>query len=117
MTGLVSYHAGMAAEGAVAAQYQGRGHAPAASRWRGTAGEIDLILRDGAGLIFVEVKKARDFTRAAQRLSRAQMERIWATAAEFMAGEPRGQLTEARIDLALVDGIGRVRIIENLSLD
>lgn len=117
MSGIVSYHAGLAAEGAVAADYQGRGHALAASRWRGAAGEIDLVLRDGAGLIFVEVKKARDFARAADRLGRAQLERIWATAAEFMAGEPRGQLTPARIDLALVDGTGRVRIVENLTLD
>ena len=55
--------------------------------------------------------------RAAERLTRAQAGRIWATATEFLAGEPRGQSTEARIDLALVDGIGRVRIIENVTLD
>ncbi len=114
MSGILSYHSGLAAEGAVEAVY---GLPVAARRWRGTAGEIDLILRDGEGLIFVEVKRARDFARAAERLTRAQGERIWATAAEFLAGEPRGQLTEARVDLALVDGVGRVRIIENVTLD
>jgi putative endonuclease len=114
MSGIVSYHAGLAAEDAVEATY---GLPVAARRWRGTTGEIDLILRDGEGLIFVEVKRARDFARAAERLSRAQAERIWSTAAEFLSGEPRGQLTDARVDLALVDGVGRVQIIENVTLD
>lgn len=117
MSGIVSYHAGLAAEGAVAADYSRRGLPVVARRWRGEVGEIDLIVRDGEGLIFVEVKRARNFARAAERLTRAQAGRIWATATEFLAGEPRGQSTEARIDLALVDGIGRVRIIENVTLD
>jgi putative endonuclease len=117
MTGLVSYHSGLAAEGAVADDYSQRGLPIAERRWRGTRGEIDLIARDGAALIFVEVKKARDFARAAERLTRAQAERIWATASEFLAGEPRGQMTEVRLDLALVDGMGRIRIIENAIFD
>lgn len=117
MSGIVSYHAGLSAEGAVADHYGRRGLPVAGRRWRGRAGEIDLIARDGDALIFVEVKKSRDFARAAERLTRAQFERIWATAAEFLAGEPRGQLTEARLDLALVDGLGRIRIVENVVFD
>ncbi|MDH3262947.1 MAG: YraN family protein [Paracoccaceae bacterium] len=117
MSGIVSYHAGLAAEGAVAADYGRRGLPVVGQRWRGAVGEIDLIVRDGPAVIFVEVKRARDFARAAERLTRAQAERIWATATEFLAGEPRGQLTEARFDLALVDGVGRVRIIENVTID
>ena len=42
----------------MARDYAGRGHATAALRWRGAAGEIDLIALDGEGLIFVEVKRA-----------------------------------------------------------
>lgn len=117
MSGIVSYHSGLSAEGAVADHYSRRGLPIAGRRWRGTLGEIDLIARDGAALVFVEVKNARDFARAAERLTRAQAERIWATAAEFLAGEPRGQLTEVRLDLALVDGTGRIRIIENAVFD
>lgn len=41
------------------------------------------------------------------------MGRIWNAAAEFLEGEPMGQLTAARFDVALVDGQGRVEIIEN----
>ena len=36
-----------------------------------------------------------------------------ATATEFVGGEPAGQLTEMRFDVALVDGQGRIEIIEN----
>ena len=57
--GAVSYHAGRAAELQVAQDYRRRGFALAHERWRGKAGEIDLILRDGDGIIFVEVKKSK----------------------------------------------------------
>lgn len=113
MSGKTSYLAGLAAEESVAAEYARRGHELAARRWRGSRGEIDLVLRDGDGLIVVEVKKARDFARAAARLSRAQLERIYGAVSEFLAGAPNGQLTEVRFDVALVDGVGRMEIIEN----
>jgi putative endonuclease len=40
------------------------------------------------------------------------MDRLCAAAQAFCAGEPRGALTELRFDLALVDAMGRVRIVE-----
>lgn len=113
MSGKMSYLAGLAAEDAVEADYARRGHRVAARRWRGSHGELDLVLRDGEGLIIVEVKKARDFERAAARITRAQLERIHGAVTEFVAGEPRGQLTEVRFDVALVDGFGRMQIMEN----
>lgn len=112
-TGSMSFHAGEAAENSVARDYQRRGFKVANRRWRGQGGEIDLIVRDGAALIFVEVKKSRDFARAAQRLSNRQMQRIYASAEEFVGGEPNGALTDVRFDVALVDATGAVRIIEN----
>ena len=41
------------------------------------------------------------------------MDRIIAAGSEFLAGEPKGQLTEVRFDLAVVDQTGRIEIIEN----
>lgn len=108
-----AYLSGLAAEDAVAQDYARRGHRLAARRWRGSRGELDLVLRDGDGLIVVEVKKARDFARAATRISRAQLRRIYGTASEFVAGEPLGQLTDLRFDVALVDETGRIEILEN----
>ena len=111
--GSISYHAGQAAESQVAADYELRGFAIAHRRWRGAGGEIDLIARDGDGLVFIEVKKSTSFEKAAARISRRQIERIYASAAQFLENEPDGQLTNVRFDAALVDGSGAVQIIEN----
>lgn len=113
MRGRTGYHAGLAAEDRIAQDYERRGFAVARRRWRGASGEIDLIVRDGDALIFIEVKKSRDFARAAERLGARQMARLCQSAEEFLADEPRGLLTEMRFDVALVDGQGRHHILEN----
>lgn len=113
MSGRVSYLAGLAAEDSVARDYRARGGKIADRRWRGRAGEIDLIVRCGDEVVFVEVKKSRDFHRAAERLTRRQMERIYLTAAEYLEHQPAGQLTPARFDVALVNQRGEVQIVEN----
>lgn len=114
---LTNYHAGLAAEAIVARRYEDRGHAIAQERWRGRGGEIDLIMRDGDSVVFVEVKKSRTHERAALHLSRRQMQRLCNAASEFLAGEPRGQLTDMRFDLATVDQAGTVRVIENIFME
>ncbi len=113
MSGAVSYHAGLAAEDQVAADYRRRGHATCQHRWRGKGGEIDLIAQDGDGLIFIEVKKARNFARAVERITQRQLQRIYSAAAEYLARIPLGQNTPVRIDVALVNGAGHIEIIEN----
>lgn len=35
---------------------------------------------------------------------------------EVALGEPRGRATPCRVDLALVDGQGRIEVIENISM-
>ncbi|SFP88131.1 YraN family protein [Tranquillimonas alkanivorans] len=116
MSGGTSYWAGAAAEERVAEHYARCGAAIAERRWRGRGGEIDVIARDGDRLIFVEVKASRTHARAAERVSPRQIARLHAAAGEFMAGEPRGADTEARFDVALVDGTGRVEVRENVFL-
>lgn len=111
--GRISHLAGLAAEEAVARHYAAQGYEVAALRWRGLAGEIDLILRDGAALVFVEVKKSRSFAQAAARLQPRQVQRVMAAAEEFAGQEPLGALTEMRFDVALLDGQGQVHILEN----
>ncbi len=117
MTGQTSYFAGVAAEDIVASDYARRGRQPVNRRWRGSAGEVDLIVREGDCIVFVEVKKSKSFAQAATRLSRRQMDRIYGAASEFIAGEPKGQLTDVRFDVALVDARGAVQIIENAFMD
>lgn len=113
MRSQTNYHAGLAAEDIVARSYAARGCAEAARRWRGQGGEIDLILRDGDCVVFVEVKKSRTHAQAAQRVTRRQMDRICMAACEFVGGEPRGSLTPMRFDVATVDQSGDVRVVAN----
>lgn len=116
MSGARSYHAGLAAEDQVSRHYVAAGFPLAARRWRGRGGEIDLVHRDGSGLIMVEVKRAATHAIASERLGPRQMRRIWSAAAEYLAGEPCGQDTAVRVDVALVDDQGRIAIVENVTL-
>lgn len=116
MSGTMSYHAGRAAEDCVARRYLDMGHRLRARRWRGQGGEIDLILESDEGLVFVEVKKSRNFARAVERLSARQVGRIRDAACEYVAGEPDQMDTSMRFDLALVDGYGALDVIENFGV-
>lgn len=91
MSGQRSYHAGRVAEDQVAARYAHLGADVCARRWRGRSGEIDLIARDGAQVIFIEVKQSRSHARAAESLSARQMARICASASEFLGGSLQGK--------------------------
>ncbi len=110
---LTNYHAGIAAEKSVAKTYDQKGLTFTAARWRGKGGEIDLIYRDGDAVVFVEVKKSKTHGRASELLSQKQIQRLFDTASEFVANEPRGALTDMRFDVALVDENGVVEILEN----
>lgn len=114
--GSCNYHAGLAAETHVERAYCASGHALVARRWRGSRGEIDLVFQRDNVISFVEVKKARDFARAAESLRPAQMRRIAQTAEEFLGTQPDGALTECRFDVGLVNQSGACEIIENAYL-
>ncbi|QMU60010.1 MAG: hypothetical protein GKR98_07305 [Boseongicola sp.] len=116
MRGLTNYHDGLAAESGVEREYCERGGEIAARRWRGKSGEIDLVVRKGSEIVFVEVKKSRDFAKAAERITAGQILRITRAGEEFLATQPMGQLTNTRVDVALVNGQGETQIIENVTL-
>ncbi|MEC7669477.1 MAG: YraN family protein [Pseudomonadota bacterium] len=111
--GMLAYQAGQSAEQGVERHYLARGGVTLARRWRGKAGEIDLIMDDGDGLVFVEVKKSRSHARAAQDVSRRQMERLCLASQEFMDANSYSALTNMRFDVALMDGQGHIDVIEN----
>lgn len=111
--GRVANLSGAMAEEAVARHVEAKGMVVAARRWRGVAGEIDLICRDGTCLVFVEVKQASSHVEAARRLGRSQMDRLCSAACEYCAALPTGLQTEMRFDVALVDSVGRVDILVN----
>jgi putative endonuclease len=110
--GARAYLSGLAAEEGVTRHYGRRGHV-LARRWRGTGGEIDVIARDGEDTVFVEVKSSSTHARAAEALGRRQTRRIFAAATEYMATLPDGLASCVRFDVALVDALGRIEVIEN----
>lgn len=114
--GLTSYHAGCAAEASVERQYVENGYRTLARRWRGHGNEIDLILQNDDLTVFVEVKKARTHEQAAERFRAKQFRGIAASAQEFLlSGQDAGK-KDARFDVALVDCVGQVHVIENANM-
>ncbi|MEO9651955.1 MAG: YraN family protein [Roseobacter sp.] len=109
----MSFHAGVAAEQAVARHYERLGFSILEQRWRGQSGEIDLIAQENAQFVFVEVKKSNRFSNASGRIGPAQQQRIFATATEFVTHQPSGVLSEMRFDVALVNAHGEIQVIEN----
>ena len=110
MSGIVSYHAGLAAEDAVRRHYAAAGWLPLAQRWRGSGGEIDLIFCRGAIYAIVEVKKSKTWSAALARITTAQLRRIEATMLEFLQMTPQGLNADVTCDVAVVDAMGRVQV-------
>ena len=116
LRGSVNHLAGLAGETAAERHYLSIGFRVAERRWRGDAGEIDLILFNDDLHVFVEVKTAATFDKAAERLTDVQLARVSRSAVAYMgSADPRGT-GHFRIDAALVDGKGRVSLIENVTL-
>ena len=111
--GATAYHAGLAAESIAQRHYEQAGYTRLVQRWRGKAGEIDLIFSKNDETVFVEVKRARDFSQAVERIGPAQMVRIATAAEEYAARLPKGLLSLMRIDVALVNGTGACHVVKN----
>lgn len=84
-----------------------------ARRWRGSAGEIDLVMEKDGEVIFVEVKASRTHARAVEALSRRQIGRLLRSAEHCLGFFPKGLATPMRFDVVLVDGQGRLEVIVN----
>ncbi|MEP7208093.1 MAG: YraN family protein [Casimicrobiaceae bacterium] len=101
---------GAAAE-ALAARYLGaRGLAVVARNWKTRRGEIDLIVRDGATLVFVEVRLRRSaqFGGAAASITARKRARLIAAAEHYLAALPVAP--PCRFDAILLDDLGSGRI-------
>lgn len=113
MSGRVSYEKGKAAEDQVAQVYAREGYNILARRWRGPVGEIDLVVERDGEVVFIEVKAARSFARAALSLTQRQIKRIYQSAECFIGFMATGSLTPSRFDVALVNQWGKVDRITN----
>lgn len=117
LIGATNYQSGLSAEAAVDAHYRRAGFHIRDTRFRPPrgqgAGEIDLIAEQDGQVIFIEVKKSRSHAEAAASLTPRQIGRLTRGAEAYLGRCPRGQNTPCRFDVALVDGAGRIEIIEN----
>ncbi|MSU89558.1 YraN family protein [Rhodobacteraceae bacterium 2CG4] len=113
MRGSGRYHSGLAAEDAAARLYQAEGGQELARRVRTPAGEIDLIVRLGEDIVFVEVKARRSHGAAAAAVSARQQERIVTAAQIWLDRAGHSSLTPCRFDVVTVDAVGEARRIEN----
>jgi putative endonuclease len=78
---------GAAGEDQAAAWYEGRGYAVLHRNWRCREGELDLVVRRGRELVFVEVKTRRTdrFGIPAEAVTRDKQRRLRALAGRYLA--------------------------------
>lgn len=79
-----------------------KGYRIVARRYRTAAGEIDLIVRRGRILAFVEVKARADFRIAADAVSPRQQHRIARAAGLFLVARPDLAQLDQRFDALLI---------------
>ena len=96
-------HLGRRAESRAALALRLKGYRILGRRVRTPAGEIDLVVRRGAVVAFVEVKARQSRARAAESVSPAQRRRIARAAAHFIAANPRLAPLIQRFDAVLVE--------------
>nr|MBL8409769.1 YraN family protein [Dechloromonas sp.] len=94
---------GREAENAAAAHLEKHGLRLVERNFRVRGGEIDLICRDGATLVFVEVRQRSrsDFGGAAASITPAKQRRIILAARHYLAGKSD---CDCRFDCVLIDG-------------
>lgn len=115
MSGARSNAWGRAAEDEVARWYAARGGEVLARRRRRREGELDLVVRLGDALVFVEVKARRSLDAARAAVTPAQARRLFAAAARFAADDAYAGL-DLRFDFAALDRSGGLEIVENAML-
>jgi len=69
-------------------------------------GEIDLIMRDGSYLVFVEVRyrSNRCFAGGAETVDRRKQSKLAATAMQYLQSHPVAAAGPARFDVVAIDG-------------
>jgi len=95
---------GQTAEARAAAFLQARGLKLLARNWRCRFGEIDLIMRDGATLVFIEVRlrSRNDFGGAAASVTPAKQRKLLAAARQYLA--TLKTLPPCRFDVVALSG-------------
>jgi len=104
---------GVEAEDLALAYLQGQGLRLKTRNYACRLGEIDLVLLDGATVVFVEVRQRSHstFGGAAESITARKRNKLIATARHFLARQH--SLPACRFDAVLVDGAGGIEWIRD----
>jgi putative endonuclease len=98
----LAFRLGLSAEARAAVLLMAKGYRIVARRWKSPVGEIDLVVRRGRLLVFVEVKARPHADEAAEAVTDRQQQRIIAAAKAWLARHPRDHDRYIRFDAVLV---------------
>jgi putative endonuclease len=99
---VAAFRVGISAESRAAAFLIAKGFRILARRWKSPLGEIDVIARRGALLVFAEVKARANLDDAAESLNQRQQRRIAAAAEIWLGANPDYANFNMRFDAILV---------------
>lgn len=107
---------GRAAEVQAAAAYAARGAVVVEARARTAGGEIDLVVREGDTLVFVEVRARATHAAALESVDASKRARFAQAVEAYLADAPVDPDQNIRLDVAALDRAGAVALVENVSL-
>lgn len=107
-------HPGRAAEAFTCSYLQDRGLTLLARNYRSPFGEIDLIMRDGGILVFIEVRQRRsaEYGAPAETVDARKRARLRATAEHYLQHRPRESQKPCRFDIVAITDEPRGQRIE-----
>lgn len=97
-----AFRLGLSAEARAALFLHAKGYRELARRWKSPLGEIDLVMRRGRTLVFVEVKARARLEDAAWSVLPRQRKRIAGAAEAWLAAHPQHAGYDIRFDAVLV---------------
>jgi putative endonuclease len=97
-----AFKLGLSAEGRAALFLAAKGYRELARRWKTPLGEIDLVMRRGKLIAFVEVKARPTLDEAAFAVLPRQRRRVIAAAEAWLAAHPEHAGYDLRFDVVLV---------------
>jgi putative endonuclease len=99
---------------AIAAWYlRLKGYAILAARYRTPSGEIDLVVRRGGAIVFVEVKSRLSARAEGEALGAVNARRIAAAAGHYLARHPRLAGRDCRFDVIFLAPFRLPRHVKN----
>ena len=97
-----AFQLGVSAEGRAALLLAAKGYRTLAKRWKTPVGEIDLVVKRGELIAFIEVKARAKLDDAAEAVLPRQKRRIIAAAEAWLAAHPEHAGYDMRFDAILV---------------